>query len=139
MPNVQVAQPTRRSFNGLPGLSAGFAVQTPEGRLQGIVALVEQDGRVFQMVGYAPASSFGNAADALSGSIDSFRRLTDPALLKIEANRIDVVELPREQTLGEFVERYPSVVSVDVLAVINHVPGASARFDAGTLVKRVVS
>jgi predicted Zn-dependent protease len=103
------------------------------------VAFVEQDGRVIQLVGYAPASSFGGAVEALSGSIDSFRRLTDPALLKIEPNRIDVVQLPREQTLGEFVERYPSVVPVNVIAVINHVSGASARFDAGTLVKRVVS
>jgi predicted Zn-dependent protease len=137
-PDIDVGQPTLRRFDGLPGLSAQFIAQTPDGRVRGVAAFVEQRGRVYRLVGYSPAHYFGVSADALTSTLDSFRSLTDPSMLGIDANRIDVVEVQRDQTLGEFVERYPSVVPLERLAVINHLPDASAQLEAGSLVKRVV-
>ena len=101
---------TVRSFNGLPGLSAQFAAQAPQGGIRGVAA-----------------------------SLDSFRDVTDPSILQTDPNRIDIVRVGRAQTLREFVERYPSAVPVGQLAVINHLPDGSARLQAGALIKRVVS
>jgi predicted Zn-dependent protease len=100
---------------------------------------VRQRGHVYQLVAYSPARYYSIAVDRVAASIDSFSPLTDPEVLNVEASRIDVVQLRRAQTLGEFMERNPSVVPVEQLALINHLSGSSARLPAGSLIKRVVS
>jgi hypothetical protein len=56
-----------------------------------------------------------------------------------KANRIDSVQGPRSPTLDDFARRCASAISAAQLAVINHLASASARIEAGTLVKHVVS
>jgi predicted Zn-dependent protease len=139
-PNIDVGQPTRLRLDALSGLSAQFIGRSAEGgRIRGVIAFVPHAGRVYQLAGYSPERHFGVVADTLAGSIESFRVVDDPSILTVDPNRIDVVRLERPQTLAEFAERYPSAVPVEQLAVINHVPSGSARLEAGTLVKRVVS
>jgi predicted Zn-dependent protease len=58
-------------------------------------------------------------------------------VLSVQPNRIDIVQIDRAQTLAEFAQRYKSPISVEQLAVLNHVPSPSTRLEAGTLVKRV--
>jgi predicted Zn-dependent protease len=137
--DVEVGPPDVSAFGGADALSAQFIASTPNGRVRGIVAFVEGSGRVFQLLGYSPATQFNLAADTLRRSIASFHRVTDPSVLSITPNRIDVVQVSRDQTLQQFTERFPSSVPMEELAIINHLPDGSARLNAGMLVKRVVS
>jgi predicted Zn-dependent protease len=136
---LQFGQPVRRSVGGLPAVGAEFLAETQQGRLRGVAAFVQHGGRVYQIVGYGAASNYGAYASAIGTTIDSFRPVTDRAVLSITANRIDIVQLTREQTLAEFAKQFPSTVPIEQLALINHVPSASTRIPAGTLMKRVVS
>jgi predicted Zn-dependent protease len=138
-PDVQVGPPDITSLGGIDALSAEFVAETPNGRLRGIAAFVDANGRVFQLLGYGPAAAFNVAADTFRNAIGSFRRVTDPSVLSVMPNRIDIVQVPSDQTLQQFTERFPSAVPMEQVAIINHLPDGSARLNAGTLVKRVVS
>lgn len=136
---LQVGQPVRRSVNGLPAMGAEFFAKTQNGGIRGIAAFVEQGGRVYQIVGYGAAPRYAAYAPAVNGTIQSFQTVSDPEVLGVRANRIEIVQAPRDLTLAEFAKEFPSRVSVEQLAVINHLSDASARISRGSLVKRVVS
>jgi predicted Zn-dependent protease len=138
-PGIDVGRATPLRLDGVSGLSAQFIGRTSGDRIRGVAAFVTHRGRVYQLAGYSLEQYYGAMARTLTGSIESFRPVSDPSVLAIEPHRIEVVQLERPQTLAEFVERYPSVVSIEELAIINHVQGASAPLAAGTPVKRVVS
>lgn len=137
--DVEVGPPDVTRVGALDALSAEFIATTPNGRLRGIAAFVEGSGRVFQVLGYSPATTFNLVADSLRRTIASFQRVTDPSVLSTTANRIDIVQVPSDQTLRQFTVRFPSAVPIDQLAIINHLHDGSARLNAGMLVKRVVS
>ena len=59
--------------------------------------------------------------------------------LNVQPNRVRIVRTDRRMTLAEFNQRYPSVISIADLAIINQVEGASTSIPAGTPVKRVVA
>jgi predicted Zn-dependent protease len=139
IPQVSLGAPSTHAFNGLRGLAAQFMAQTENGRVRGVAAFIEHQGRVYQLLGYGAASQYGAAEPLLTVAIDSFAPLTDPAILRVQPRRIDIVRLQRPQSLAEFSNRFPSVVSIEQLATINHIESRAAPIQAGTLVKRVVS
>jgi len=52
---------------------------------------------------------------------------------------MDIVRLNARMTLAEFSRRYDSEIPMAELAVINQAAGPDATFEAGTLLKRVIS
>ncbi|MBI3983557.1 MAG: hypothetical protein HY337_11655 [Gemmatimonadetes bacterium] len=72
-----------------------------------------------------------------TSTFDSFSPLTDAAALAVERFRLELVTPDRAMTFGEFNQRYPSRVVLDVVARINQVRPPD-RLAAGQLVKRVV-
>jgi predicted Zn-dependent protease len=134
---VQRGQSLQANLGGLPAVANVFGAQTQQGNLMGIVAFVEHNNRVYQVLGYTPESRFRNYDDLISNSLASFRRVTDRALLDVKPQRVDVVSLQSSMTLEEFARRYPSNTDVRTLAIINQADG-NTRFPAGAEVKRVV-
>jgi predicted Zn-dependent protease len=135
---VQAGQSLRTDLGGLPATARVFGVQgTQNGDLQGIVAFVEKDNKVYQILGYTQAQNFRRYGDVLSSSIGSFDRVTDRNALNVEPKRVDVVSIPSAMTLSEFAQRYPSTVDMATLAIINQAD-QNTRFPAGAEVKRVI-
>lgn len=135
---VQSGQALRTDLGGLPAAARVFGVQgTQNGDLQGIVAFVEKDNKVYQILGYTQAQNFRRYSDVLSSSIGSFDRVTDRNALNVEPKRVDVISIPSAMTLSEFNQRYPSTVDLATLAIINQAD-QNTRFPAGAEVKRVV-
>jgi predicted Zn-dependent protease len=125
------------SINGTAALSTSFEARTQQGTLLGVVAFLDYQGRVFQLLGYAPSRMWRTYEREITQTISSFDKLTDPRILEIEPQRIDVVELPSAITLQQFVARFPSPVPLETLALLNQAePGETLQ--AGRLVKRVV-
>ena len=110
---------------------------TGERRSQGLVGFVSYQGRVYQLLGYSVADAWSGYRDQAQRSLASFGALTDPRHINVEPKTIEVVELPRTMTLGEFAQRFPSTVDAETLAIINGVD-ESTTLELGTLVKRVV-
>jgi predicted Zn-dependent protease len=134
---IQQGQALSGGFGGLPAVARVFGAQQQNGELRGVAAFVEQDGRVFQLLGYTSANNWNGYDDLLAGAVSSFSRVTDRAALDVKPRRVDIVTIPSAMTLREFNQRFPSTVDLDTLAIINQAQG-DTRLPAGSEVKRVV-
>jgi predicted Zn-dependent protease len=100
-------------------------------------AFVAYGGLIFEEVGVATTSGWRTHQSAMNAWIESFRPLTDAAILAVEPQRLDVVRIDREMTLTQFAASHASGVLVAQLAVINNAD-PTAVLPRGSDVKRVV-
>jgi predicted Zn-dependent protease len=135
---VQAGRTFQEPVNGIPAAGSYFQAQTQQGVVQGLVAFFAYGGRTYQLLAYAPDGRFEQYDALLRQSLGSFRPLTDPRLLAVQPNRIDVVRLAQPMTLAEFMRRYPSAAPPAEVALINQVDGPGAALPTGSLLKRVV-
>jgi predicted Zn-dependent protease len=134
---VQGGQLARKTVNGLPAVVAEFAAQTQQGTVQGLVSYVSYQNATYQIVGYAPTGRYSGQQSVFLQTIESFGALKDPAALRIQPKRIELVKLSRPMTLEEFARAYPSKVDASTLALLNQVD-ENATLEAGKEYKRVV-
>lgn len=138
---IQQGQASSRNINGQSGIISVFRAQTQEGVLDGLVAFIAYDGRVYQLIGYAPSQVAGNYGQTFEQSLLSFAPLTDPDALNVQPDRMDIVRTSETMTLDEFNRRYPSAESVTVhdLAILNQIADGNSIIPGGSLVKRVLA
>jgi predicted Zn-dependent protease len=136
---IAAGSPRRQSVNGLPATIVPFQAQTQQGVLQGLVAWIQHEGRVYQVIGYTPAQAYRTYERTFAETILSVAPLTDPATLAIQPDRIRIIRLPSAMTLAQFEARYPSAIPLAELAILNQVAGPETVMPAGWLVKRVVA
>lgn len=134
---IQVRNTARRTLNGLPAVTGELAATTEQGVLSGLVAFVEHGGDTYRLLGYAPQGSWSRHAGTIETALGSFAPETDPALLSVEPSRLQLVTLQSRLAFDAFIERYPSTVRPEIVAIINQVQPDGA-FPAGVLAKRVV-
>jgi predicted Zn-dependent protease len=135
---VQAGQTQRTTINGLPAVLAAFQAQTEQGVLRGTLGLIQYEGRVYQIMGYAGQAAFPANEQAIMQSIRSFAPLTDPQVLNIQPNRISIVRTTETMSLTEFNRRFPSAVPITELAILNELASPESPIPAGSLVKRVL-
>ncbi len=135
---VTAGSPTSQQINGLPAAVAPFQASTSQGNISGLAAFISYNGRVYQLLAYAPMSRFAQYDQIFRQVLGSFAPLTDPRALSVSPNRVAVVRITQPMTLGQFAQRYPSVVDEATLAIINEVANAGTSIPSGTLLKRVV-
>jgi predicted Zn-dependent protease len=111
----------RGDVNRLPAVAYEFAAATEQGTLQGVAAFLEFDGRVYQILGYAPAEPWRRHETTINRAIGSFDRVTERRVLDVQPARLRIVTVPAGMTVAEFGRRYASTVSVQTLALINGV------------------
>jgi len=114
-----------------------FRVQTEQGYLRGLVAWIDYQERVFQILGYTPEARWNQYSNVFGASIASFGRETDPAVLNAQPRRLNIVNLNRPATLETLLRDYPSTVNAQTVALINNLQDA-ASLSAGDQFKRVV-
>ena len=129
--------PGAARVNGMPAQTGEFSVQTQNGTIMGFAAFVAYGGAVYRIMGYAPGARWGEHGITVVRAIDTFQRLTDAAMLRVQPQHVSVVTLPRAMTVAEFASAYPGPVTIAELARLNNVDEGS-RFAAGERVKRVV-
>ena len=134
--DVRGTNSRQTSVNGLPAWEASFSADGDGGGLRGTVLFVEYGGMVFRLLGYATASQWRAQQSAVRASVESFRPVSDPGVLGVEPARIEIVRLPSRMTLQQFVDRYPSTVSDEQIAMINR-RTLSESIAGGSLLKRV--
>ena len=134
---VQAGRSGRDTIGGLPAYTAFFEAATEEGTLRGEVSFVSYEGRVYQLVAYAPAARLPAYQRAFDAAIRSFSRLTDARYLNVQPKRLELVNLERQMALPDFARAYPSTVEIATIGLINGV-GASQMLPGGELAKRVV-
>jgi predicted Zn-dependent protease len=125
------------SVNGRTAWEASFTADTEQGGLRGEVLFVEHGGLVFQLLGYAVADQWRSQERDVVGSIGSFRPVSDPDVLGVEPARIEIVRVPSRMTLRQFIDRFPSTVSDEQIALLNR-RTLDESVAGGSLLKRVV-
>jgi predicted Zn-dependent protease len=135
---MQSTRPRSTRVNGLAAVEADFVVTTEQGDLEGAALFVSYGGNVYQLLAYGTSQAWSDQEPAARQSLNSFDRLTDRQALRVQPNRLEVITLDRPMTFERFVEQYPSVVSIEELALINQVDQPSHLVPAGRKLKRVV-
>ena len=135
---IQQGQASTSPINGHPAYTSYFQAQTQQGVVGGLVTFVSYNGSTYQILAYTSAAQMNTYDNTFRGVAGSFATLTDASALNVRPNVIDVVQIPSAMTLSQFNARYPSVVPIAELALINQV-GANETMPAGSRVKRVVN
>ncbi|HEX5724141.1 MAG TPA: M48 family metalloprotease [Longimicrobiaceae bacterium] len=135
---IRPGQGGRQNLNGNPAVVSYFQAQTQQGVVTGMAAFIEYGGRTYQVLAFTPAQAFARHEPAFRRVIGSFAQVSDPAVLNVRPNRVDVVRTTRPMTLAAFNRQYPSVIPLAELAILNQVENESAVLPAGSW-KRVVS
>jgi predicted Zn-dependent protease len=76
-------------------------------------------------------------AGAAERALQSFARLTDPAALAVQPQRLDIVRLDQRTTIEEMARKRPSPVPPATLGLLNQVE-LETPLEPGRLVKWVV-
>lgn len=119
-----------RSVNGLTAAGGRFSASVQGTVVEGEIACVEHDGKVFRLLGYATQSRWSSFGAGIHKSLTSFRRLNDRRMLDVAPRRVKVVRPDRSMDLEGFARRYDATVEVEDLAHLNGLaPGE--RIQAG--------
>ena len=89
-------------------------------------------------MGYAPASRWNARAAAVAGTLSSFDRVTDRAVLDVQPWRLEIVPVRTAQSLRTFHAQNPSPTTLERLMLINRVDDADSVIPAGSRIKQVV-
>ncbi len=135
---VRPGRTARTTVSGQPAALGEFEAQTEQGSIAGIVGFLSFRQQTYQVVGYTSGDQYSRHAGQFERVFRSFEPVTSQSVLAVRPQRIDIVQLPRPTTVEELRRQSASDVSVDQLALINQLPGADARIEAGTLVKQIV-
>jgi predicted Zn-dependent protease len=135
---VKAGEATTRSINGNPAATSYFQAQTEQGVIEGLVSFISYGGKTFGLMGYTTQGNLGSYDGELQGTINSFDRLKNSAALDVKPATIELVKLPREMTLTQFNQEYPSTTGITELAIINELEGPESVIPRGRVVKRVV-
>jgi predicted Zn-dependent protease len=135
---IQPGNTSTASINGLPAASGYFQAQTEQGGVQGLVAFVSYNGNTYGMLGYTPQGKLGTYDGAFRQTIGSFSQLRNQAALSVKPAKVELVKLPREMTLEQFNQQYPSSIPVEELAIINELESPQTAVPQGRVLKRVV-
>jgi predicted Zn-dependent protease len=127
-----------QNVNGNRAVVGYFQAQTQQGVVAGMVAFIEHGGRTYQVMAYTPAQRFRQYEPAFRQVIGSFADVSDPSVLNVRPNRVDVVRTTRQMTLAEFNRQHPSVIPLPELAILNQVENENSLLPAGSW-KRVVT
>jgi predicted Zn-dependent protease len=134
---IQAGQGSTQTINGNPAATSYFQAQTQQGVIEGIVSFVSYGGRTFGLMGYTPQGGLRSYDATFRGVINSFQPLRNQAALNVQPAKVELVKLPREMTLQQFNQQYPSTIPVEELAIINELESASSVIPQGRTVKRV--
>jgi len=129
---------TEQTINRLRAVVGQFAVDTQNGRMGGIAAFIQHQDMTFQLLAFTPADRLSRYNNTFNSTINSFARLTDRAALSKQPDHISIVRTTVPMTLPAFNQRYPSVVDIKILALINQISAPESTIPAQTQIKRIV-
>lgn len=109
------------NVNGMHAVAAYFSAQTQAAAVEGLVAFVAKDGTTFALLGYTPAGGLQKRDATIKSWISSFNNVTDGSLLNVQPAKLKLVQLSAPMPVAEFVQKYPSSVKPETIALINGV------------------
>jgi predicted Zn-dependent protease len=98
---------------------------------------VEYGNSVYRLLAYSPEAKWSGYENTAQRALQSFGPVTDPAVLNVQPQHVDVITVDRRTTITALAHQHPSPVPVATLALINQVD-ATTPLEPGRIVKWVV-
>ncbi|HUU46710.1 MAG TPA: M48 family metalloprotease [Acidobacteriota bacterium] len=124
------------TINDLSSVSAQFRAQDGEQSLRGRATFVDLEGKTYQLLGYTTEQLWSKYESITTSALRSFRRLTDPAILRMQPMRLTILTVTQRVSLEQLAQQENSPVLLGTLALINQTE-TNAQFNAGDRVKIV--
>ena len=135
--NIQADSVQQTRINGKPATVGRFAATASNGgTVMGIAAMIEHGETTLQLTGFTDARSYNAFEPVFMRYIGSFETLTDRRALNVQPQRLDLVRLPRAQSIRGLLRSRPSALDADALALLNGV-AADETLPAGHTLKWV--
>lgn len=135
---LTASDPSRRSINGLEAVAGRFEAQSQSGPISGSAMFISHGGQTFRLMGFTQSARIRRHDPAFQATLESFAPLTDRQSLARQPDRIVITHSNQAMSLASFNQRYPSVIDIQELALINQLSGPETQIAAGTPIKRVV-
>lgn len=134
---LQAERQEATTINGLPTVSARFSAQDGEQALRGRAMFVDLAGNTYQLLGYARDQLWSGYEGVTTDALRSFRQVTDPAVLRMQPMRLEILTVSQRVSLEQLSRQENSPVLLEVLALINQTT-TSSQFNASDRVKMVI-
>ena len=132
---INVTGSTDTQINGLPASVILGQAQSEQGELGVWNAFIEHEGRVYSILGYAPAAAFESVRRTFEGVAASFSPLRDPNIAQVQPARLKLVRADRNAPFASFVPTsLPPNLNAENLAVMNQLR-ADEPVPAGRVLK----
>jgi predicted Zn-dependent protease len=119
---VQVVASSNTSINGLPATVIVGQGDTQQGTLGVWNAFIEYEGRVYSLMGLAPAQVFTEVRPTFESVTGGFGPLRDMSLTQVQPARLRLVRADRNAPFSSFVPAsLPPGITPEKLAIINQV------------------
>jgi predicted Zn-dependent protease len=135
---VSAGNGSTSSINGNQAATSYFQAQTEQGVIEGIVSFISYGGKTFGLMGYTPQGSLQAYDREFRETIGSFDQLRNQAALSVKPAVVQLVRVPRQMTLAQFNQQYPSTIPIEQLALINELEGPQSVVPQNRTLKRVV-
>ncbi len=143
--NLQVIESREVTVNGLSAISILADVKTdPQQQQQQqqqaapvrtLSYLINDGGTIYLILGASPANTFGNYSQYFTNTIQSFRKLTDPAKLSKRPERVRVKTITANTTLEQALRSYKMPEKrLEELAILNGMQ-RNTQLSKGMLIK----
>ncbi len=135
---VSAGNGSTSSINGNQAATSYFQAQTEQGVIEGIVSFISYGGKTFGLMGYTPQGGLQAYDREFRETIGSFDQLRNQAALSVKPAVVQLVRVPRQMTLAQFNQQYPSTIPIEQLALINELEGPQSVVPQNRTLKRVV-
>ena len=124
-------------IGGFPAFVVPFRQQSQAGAIDGDAAFLRDGEMMYQIFAYTSPDRYGRMRNLFRGIFGSFSRLTDPADLNAQPQRIVLYRVPRATSAREALLASGIAGSqLEEMAIVNHVR-LDDRVEAGRLLKSV--
>ncbi|MGH7528944.1 MAG: M48 family metalloprotease [Gemmatimonadales bacterium] len=134
---LQAGTVSRGDVDGLPASGAPFAAATEQGVVRGTALFIEYGGAIYRLIAYSPEARWPAYQAVAERALRSFAPLSDPAVLAVQPQHLDVFTLDRRTTIAELARQRPSPVPAATLALLNQVD-VQTPLEPGRPIKWVV-
>lgn len=119
---VQVTASGDTAVNGLPTSVVVGRVATEQGQLGVWNALIEYEGKVYSVLGYAPAQVFDQVRGTFESVAGGFSPLRDAQMANVQPARLRVVRAEQRAPFASYVPAsLPPTVSAEEVAIMNQI------------------
>lgn len=117
---VQVVASGDTSINGLPATVVLGQAQIEQGVVGVWNAFIEMDGRVYSLLGYAPAQIFDQLRPTFESVAAGFSPLRDMSVVAVQPARLRLVRAERGGSFASYIPTsLPADLSADEVAIMN--------------------